>query len=41
MDGVKLRGWPTHTIIRGNCVMNNDEIIGKPIGEMIKFKETM
>jgi dihydroorotase len=40
-DGVKVKGWPTHTIIRGNCVMNNDEIIGKPIGEMVKFKETM
>jgi len=40
-DGMKVKGWPTHTIIRGNCVMRNDEIIGKPSGEMIKFKETM
>ncbi len=40
-DGMKVKGWPTHTIIRGNCVMRNDEIIGKPLGEMIKFKETM
>jgi len=40
-DGMKVKGWPTHTIIRGNCVMRNDEIIGKPLGEMVKFKETM
>ena len=40
-DGMKVKGWPTHTIIRGNCVMRNDEIIGKPSGEIIKFKETM
>ena len=40
-DGMKVKGWATHTIIRGNCVMRNDEIIGKPIGEMVKFKETI
>ena len=40
-DGMKVRGWPTHTIVRGNCVMCNDEVLGQPIGEMIKFKETM
>ena len=40
-DGMKVKGWPTHTIVRGNCVMCNDEVIGQPIGEMVKFKETM
>ena len=40
-DGMKVKGWATHTIIRGNCVMRNDEIIGKPIGEMVQFQETM
>ena len=40
-DGMKVRGWPTHTIVRGNCVMCNDEVLGQPIGEMVKFKETM
>ena len=40
-DGMKVRGWPTHTIIRGNCVMCSDEILGQPIGKMIKFKETI
>ena len=40
-DGMKVKGWPTHTIIRGNCVMSHDEVLGEPIGQMIKFKETM
>ncbi len=40
-DGMKVRGWPTHTIVRGNCVMCHDEVLGQPIGEMVKFKETM
>ena len=40
-DGMKVKGWPTHTIIRGNCVMTNDEVLGQPSGQMVKFKETM
>ena len=40
-DGMKVKGWPTHTIVRGNCVMCNDEVLGQPVGEMVKFKETM
>ena len=40
-DGMKVKGWPTHTIIRGHCVMIDDEIMGEPIGEMVQFKETM
>ena len=39
-DGMKVKGWPIHTIIRGNCVMREDEILDSPIGEVIKFKET-
>ena len=40
-DGMKVKGWPTHTIVRGNCVMRNDEITRKPLGKMVQFKETM
>ena len=40
-DGMKVKGWPTHTIIRGNCVMRDDEIIGEPLGEKVMFTETM
>jgi dihydroorotase len=40
-DGMKVKGWPTHTIVRGNVVMQDDDIISQPIGKIIKFKETM
>ena len=40
-DGMKVKGWVTHTILRGNCVMQDDEILAKPIGQMVKFKETI
>ena len=39
-DGLKVKGWVTHTILRGNCVMQDDEILSEPLGQMIKFKET-
>ena len=40
-DGMKVKGWPTHTIVRGNIVMQDNDIISKPIGKIIEFKETM
>ena len=40
-DGMKVKGWVRHTILRGNCVMEDDEILSKPLGQMIKFKETI
>ena len=40
-DGMKVKGWPTHTIVRGNVVMQEDDIISQPIGKIIQFKETM
>jgi dihydroorotase len=40
-DGLKIKGWVTHTILRGNCVMQDDEILSEPLGQMIKFKETI
>ena len=38
---MKVKGWPTHTIIRGNVVMQDDEIISQPVGKMIQFQETV
>jgi dihydroorotase-like cyclic amidohydrolase len=38
---MKVKGWVTHTILRGNCIMQDDEILSKPLGEMVKFKETI
>ena len=29
-DGWNLKGWPTHTIVRGEVVMERGEIVGSP-----------
>jgi dihydroorotase len=36
-DGMKVTGWPTHTIIRGNLIMADDEIITPSSGQPISF----
>jgi dihydroorotase len=35
-DGWKVKGLPVYTIVRGNVVMKEGEIVGKPNGELIK-----
>jgi len=38
-EGWKLKGWPTHTILRGNVVLEEGEITGKPgIGKYLPRK---
>ena len=39
-DGLNVKGWPVMTMIRGNVVMREDELL-QPIGQQVKFKETM
>ena len=39
-DGLNVTGWPVMTMIRGNIVMREDELL-QPIGQQVKFKETM
>ena len=39
-DGLKVKGWPVMTMIRGNIVMREDELF-EPIGKPAEFKETM
>ncbi len=39
-DGMDVKGWPVATIIRGNIVMKNDEMM-QPIGRPVLFKETI
>tara|TARA_Y100000768_G_scaffold276377_1_gene211921 strand:- start:762 stop:2111 length:1350 start_codon:yes stop_codon:yes gene_type:complete len=39
-DGLKVKGWPVMTMIRGNIVMREDELF-EPIGQLVQFKETM
>ena len=39
-DGMDVTGWPIATIIRGNVVMKDDEML-KPIGKPVLFQETV
>ena len=34
---MQVTGWPVATIIRGNIVMRDDEVVGTPIGKLVKF----
>ncbi|MES2855739.1 MAG: dihydroorotase [Bdellovibrionota bacterium] len=37
-DGMKVKGWPVATIVRGSIVMRDDQLIGRPIGRPIEFR---
>lgn len=36
-DGMKVTGWPTHTILKGQVVMQDDQVILPHAGEGINF----
>lgn len=40
-DGMRVKGWPKGTIIRGRRVMWEDEIIGEASGAPLAFQETL
>jgi dihydroorotase len=40
-DGVKVRGWPVGTFVRGKRVMWQGELAGPSTGEPIRFMETL
>ncbi|MDV7339207.1 dihydroorotase [Terasakiella sp. A23] len=40
-DGMKVQGWPKTTIIRGNVVMHEDQLLGDPLGEAVRFAECL
>jgi dihydroorotase len=40
-DGMDVTGWPKATIVRGRLVMRDDELIGSPIGEPVRFQDTL
>lgn len=40
-DGMEITGWPKATIIRGNVVMRDDEIIRPSLGESCRFMESL
>ena len=40
-DGFEAKGWPVATIIRGNVVMREDEVVAPALGEPVRFLETL
>jgi dihydroorotase len=40
-DGMTVTGWPTHTIIDGKVVMQNDEVVLEGQGTPYKFSECL
>lgn len=39
-DGVDVTGWPMHTIVRGEVVVCDEQLLGSPKGKVIRFLET-
>jgi len=40
-DGMNVTGWPIATIVRGNIVMRDDELLGAPQGAPVRFQDTL
>ena len=40
-DGKHVTGWVMATLVRGNIVMREDELIGKAMGAPVRFIETL
>jgi len=40
-DGREVMGWPTHTILMGRVVMQEDEILGAANGQPYRFSECL
>jgi dihydroorotase len=40
-NGMTVTGWPKGTIIRGRCVMWEDEILGPAQGAPLRFQEAL
>ena len=36
-NDTKVRGWPITTILRGKIAMQDDEILGEPLGAAVRF----
>ncbi len=36
--GMSVRGWPVATIVRGQAVMREDEVLGPPRGRLVSFR---
>ena len=40
-EGMNVTGWPMATIIRGNVVMRDGELVSAPVGEPVRFQDTL
>lgn len=40
-DGMKVTGWPTHTIVGGHVVMENDQVVAPSLGQPVNFEDTL
>ncbi len=40
-DGMSVTGWPIATIVRGQVVMRDDALLGKPLGAPMRFVEAL
>ena len=38
-DGMRVTGWPIHTIVRGEIVVRDEQLMGLPQGKPIRFLE--
>jgi dihydroorotase len=37
-DGMDVTGWPVGTVVRGQIVMRDDEVLGAPVGKLVAFR---
>jgi dihydroorotase len=40
-EGMTVTGWPMATIVRGHIVMREDTLQGQPLGQPVRFVETL
>lgn len=40
-EGMRVTGWPMATILRGQIVMREGECAGKPVGQAVRFVESL
>ena len=38
--GMRVTGWPIHTVVRSHVVVRDGQLMGSPVGEPIRFFET-
>ncbi|WP_115717004.1 dihydroorotase [Gallaecimonas mangrovi] len=39
--GKEITGWPIHTVVRGQVVVENESLVGSPKGQTLSFNETL